>query len=130
MKIALRSLKHGPSTLPSYQLMMDDLNRPLPRQVASFLRVPVEVARAYEDGAAVPHACQLALFWLTKWGQSLVDANATNDIRMAVAYIRVLESRLEQLGHATSPLAVLPEDGGAPASALVVRAIDGGLSVY
>src|SRR5438093_1547124 len=95
MNIQLRSFEHGPTTLPVWQTMLDDLGDP-PQRVARFLGISERSAYRYKQAGYAPKPCQLAVFWLTRWGMSLVDANAVNDARVAVGYVESLRSELER----------------------------------
>lgn len=65
-----------PVQLPSLALMLDDLGQPGVDKLAAALGVtPRTVRRWLADGMA-PRPAMLALFWVTRWGLSLVDAEA------------------------------------------------------
>lgn len=77
-----------PASLPSLAFMLADLGNPCAVELAAFLDVhPRTVARWLQAGVA-PRAAALALFWLTRWGRSQVDADAVNDARLAHALAR------------------------------------------
>lgn len=39
----------------------------------------------------------LAVFWLTSWGRSTVNAQAENDAQLAVAHMHALQRRISEL---------------------------------
>ncbi len=106
-----------PAILPSLDAMLQDLGQPDAEAIGAGLRVhPTTVRRWLRDGDA-PHAIKLALFWMTRWGLSAVEANAQNDAIHShrVAGLRELEAaelrkslplveRLADFGSANDPL--------------------------
>jgi hypothetical protein len=95
MSLQLRSIDHGPASLPIWELILDDLGNPPAARVAKVLGLGVSTVHRYRQLGAAPRACQLALFWLTRWGQSRVNVNAVNDCQMAVSYVASLRRELE-----------------------------------
>lgn len=97
MNFSPYSLGHAPRALPIWQSIIEDLGNPHPRAVARVLGVGTRtVYRWHRDGRA-PRAACLALFWLTRWGRSLVDADAVRSCQLAVAYANALERERDQL---------------------------------
>ena len=84
-----RFLSHAaPRVLPSLAFMLADLGQPCALDLAALLDVhPRTVARWMRAGHA-PRAAALALFWMTRWGRSQIDAHAVNDARLAHALAR------------------------------------------
>ena len=56
---------------------------------------------------------RLALFWLTSWGRSLIEAQAVNDARLAVAYLEALKRQVADLEDAVRYLHALNASGAA-----------------
>lgn len=123
MTLRLRSIEHGPVALPIWETMLDDLGRPPAPRLARFLGVGVSTVYRYNQTGQVPRSVALAVFWMTRWGQSLVNVNAVNDCTQAVGYVECLRRDLEaarlQLEHvlalsntgsANSPLLRGPHD--------------------
>lgn len=94
MKFSPYSLHHAPASLPIWQSILEDLGNPSPAHVAKLLGVGVRTVYRWNRRQRAPRAACLALFWLTRWGRSAVDAQAVNDCRVAVAYANALEREL------------------------------------
>ena len=95
-------------TLPSWQQLLDELGQPSARRIARVLGVgPRTVYRWNATGRAPRVAC-LAVFWLTRWGRSAIDAQAVNDARTAVGYA---DSLRRELLHAERTIAHLKAIG-------------------
>jgi hypothetical protein len=106
-----------PTRLPAFDAILSDLGAPDADAIGTALRVhPATVRRWLRDGEA-PHVVKFALFWMTKWGMSLIEANAYNDAlnSQRIALLRegeaeVLRANLRQIeriadfGSANDPL--------------------------
>jgi predicted DNA-binding transcriptional regulator AlpA len=93
MKIQLYSIEHAPVSLPPWQYMMDDLCSPPARRVARVLGISERSVYRWTSEGNAPRCASLALFWLTNWGRSAVDAQATNDARVAVGFCHSLNAQ-------------------------------------
>jgi len=71
-------LHHIPRTLPSLGDMLADLGRPHPYSLGQALGVDERTARRWIKQGHAPRAAMLALFWVTSWGSSALDASAHN----------------------------------------------------
>jgi len=80
-----------PRHLPPLSLMLDDLGRPSPAAVARSLGVSVRSVRRWIAADEAPRPVLAALFWLTRWGVSEIDAEAHNAATMAAGYVRALK---------------------------------------
>lgn len=90
MDLRLFSIEQVPRSLPVWETILDDLGSPSATRIAKALDVGVStVYRWNADGSAPRMAC-LALFWLTRWGRSEIDARATNDAMTAAGLARSL----------------------------------------
>lgn len=111
--------------------MLDDLGRPTTAALASFLDVDKRTVQRWIASDKMPRAPALAIFWLTRWGQFIVDTEAVNDARLqaglAASYRRtvsVLETRLAHFltvgdfGSANDPTAHLSSASLRPASGM------------
>jgi hypothetical protein len=123
MKFSPYSLHHAPVTLPVWQAILDDLGRPHPSHVARVLGVGVRTVHRWNRDQRAPRTACLALFWLTRWGRSAVEAQAVNDCRVAVGYANALESELARLRARLVQVLAIGEFGSAndPASIEGVR---------
>lgn len=99
-------------------MILDDIGRPPAAAVARALGVNRCTVERWITNDRMPRSAHLALFWLTRWGQSIVDTEAVNHARlyagMAACYEsenRRLQERMQRLialadfGSANSPLA-------------------------
>lgn len=108
----LFSIEQAPRHVPPWEAIIDDLGRPPVDRVARVLGVSRStVYRWHSDGSGPRIAC-LALFWLTRWGRSSVDAQATNDAVMGFQLARALgedrdrlAAKLDQATHENQALA-------------------------
>lgn len=62
--------------------MLDDLGNPPARVIARSFAVSEATARRWIKNDNPPLPVLLATYWLTRWGQSEVDAEAVNAARM------------------------------------------------
>lgn len=99
----------APKQLPPLGVILDDLIGPkTPESIASHLGVSASTVRRWLSRDALPRYAALALFWETRWGQSIVDCEAVNQARMQEGLNRALKNenaslrariaRLEALG--------------------------------
>ena len=88
--------------------MLDDLGQPSARRVARVLGVSQRTAYRWNADGHAPRVACMALFWLTRWGRSAVDAQAVNDARTAIGYA---DSLRRELLHAERQIAHLKAIG-------------------
>ena len=112
MRLDLRSIDHGPVSLPIWQSILEDLANPPPTRVARVLGVSQRTVYRWNATGHAPRVAQLALFWLTRWGQSLVHANAERDCVEAVGLARSLGDQVERLNAEVANLRALSAPGG------------------
>lgn len=97
MELRLFSIDQAPRDLPVWELIINDLGRPSAKRVARALGVGVSTVYRWNlDGHAPRMAC-LALFWLTRWGRSEVNARATNDAILTAQLLRSLNEERSML---------------------------------
>lgn len=109
--------------------MLDDIGRPKPRDLARALGVSQRTVSRWIAADSAPTPVLQALFWLTRWGQSSVNADAHNAATMHAAMvgalrreIDVLRASLERLGRiadfgaANDPAPDVPTHANTPAS--------------
>lgn len=107
MTLQLYSIEHAPRSLPQWQLMIDDLGNPPARRVAQVLGIGERSVYRYTALGYAPRCPSLALFWLTRWGRSAVDAQAVNDAQLAVSYVRCLADEIHRLQNNVRHLSAL-----------------------
>lgn len=90
MDLRLFSLDQAPKSLPVWESILEDLGAPAAPRIARALDVGASTVYRWNQTGTAPRMACLALFWLTRWGRSEVDARATNDAVMAVALARSL----------------------------------------
>lgn len=76
-------LRRLPKAPPALSLMLADIGSPVPEALASAFGVTAATARRWIQEDQAPLPVQLALFWLTRWGTSEIDACAHNDAVLA-----------------------------------------------
>lgn len=90
-------LNRLPRHFPPLSVMLDDMGRPAPAHVARALGVSVRSVRRWMAADAAPRPVMLALFWVTRWGLSAVDAQATNDARLHAGMSASLRREVDEL---------------------------------
>lgn len=141
MKFNPSSVELAPRTLPIWPLLLDDLGNPPSTRIARVLGVGVRTVRRWNKAQRAPRVACLALFWLTRWGRSQVDAQAVNDCMVAVSYATGLESEVRALrvelahvlaigefGAANDPASIPPLPRSVSADILGARSTQGGKS--
>lgn len=96
-------LNRLPGQLPSLSLMLADIGQPSPKALAKPFGVPVSTAAEWIASGSAPLPVLLALFWLTRWGQSSVEADAVNHASMQASMTSALKTERDkaraQLAH-------------------------------
>lgn len=113
MEVQLFSVEHAPVTLPYWQTILDDLGRPPAPRIAKALGIGVRTVHRYNAQDAAPRVVCLALFWLTRWGRSAVNAQAINDAIVSVQLARSLSQEVQQLRLQVQHLQALGSFGAA-----------------
>lgn len=95
MRNFLRAL--APRVIPPLSTILADIGSPTACDLAALLDVhPRTVQRWLADDAA-PRAVLLALFWMTRWGRSQLDAQAHNDAQHAARLARLAQLDVDRL---------------------------------
>lgn len=71
-------LRRLPSGVPSLSCLLSEIGNPSAYYLARAMQVPTQAAAQWIEEDHAPHAVMLALFWLTRWGVSMIDAEAHN----------------------------------------------------
>lgn len=87
-------LNRLPKATPCLSDMLADIGNPTPRALARALDVNPATVRRWISAGTAPQPALLALFWLTRWGRSSVDAEAHNAATMHAAHARELAREL------------------------------------
>lgn len=115
MRLRLRSIDQAPATLPIWQSIRDDLGDPPAHRIARTLGVSVRSVYRWNAAQEAPRCAVLALFWLTRWGQSHVNAQAVNDASMACNYVHALQAEVATLTKRVQYLERISHSGAANA---------------
>ncbi len=91
-------LNRLPKAMPSLDDMLHDIGNPSVENLAKALGVSTRTVHRWkvlDDDA--PRVARLAIFWLTQWGQSVVECEAVNTARVHVAYVAALRAEVRKL---------------------------------
>lgn len=131
MEFQLFHITKAPRELPPWELIINDLNKPSAVQIARTLDVGVSTVFRWQKTGNVPRSAVMALFWLTRWGHSLIDTSATNDAIFYANMCRALQlenaglkSHIELLGRQRDKLSHQVAHFAALAQGLEPAAID------
>jgi predicted DNA-binding transcriptional regulator AlpA len=92
-----RSIAYMPKTIPAFKDMLVDIGNPHPREIAKALKVTERSVWRWLAANKAPHSVMLAIFWLTKWGMSEIEAAAHNAAIGSAAQARCLQEELERV---------------------------------
>ena len=68
--------------IPSLGQSLADLGNPSPREIASYLDVTERTVYRWVAAGVAPRPVELALFWETSYGESLIDCDLVNRSRV------------------------------------------------
>ena len=102
-----------PKYVPPLSMMLADMANPKPRELARALGVTERTVHRWMRADHAPRAVMLALFWLTRWGQSAVDCHAYNSATLSAAVAASLTREVETLNAKVARLARLGDFGAA-----------------
>lgn len=97
MDLQFSSVERAPQRVPLWDQLMDDLGRPRPARLARALGVGRSTIYRWNTTGHAPRLACLAVFWLTRWGRSEIDAQATNDAILAANLARALSEERDAL---------------------------------
>lgn len=87
----------APGQLPPLSLLLDDIPTRCARTIARHLGVNSRTLQRYQVADQAPRAVHLALFWETRWGQSVLDAEIFNRDSVQRGLIGALQAENAQL---------------------------------
>ena len=90
-------LNRLPRQLPPLSLILEDLGRPSPAAIAAAIDTPERSVRRWIATDHAPRPAMLALFWLTRWGMSLVDCEAGRLADLHGALARCRQAELDEV---------------------------------
>jgi hypothetical protein len=83
----------APDALPPLSVLVDDLHGHVDHNsIGQHLGVSGLTVRRWRDADCAPRAAMLALFWETRWGLSMLDAQAVNLVRSHVGLNNALKN--------------------------------------
>lgn len=91
-----------PSGVPSLGRLLAEVGNPSPFYLARAMHVPTKTAAKWIEEDNAPRSVMLALFWLTKWGVSMIEADAHNaavlSAQVAASSLREVDALRDTLG--------------------------------
>lgn len=112
----------SPTQMPPLWMLVDDIGRPSPRQLARSFDVTERTVKRWLKEDQAPRAVMFALFWLTRWGQQAVHCEAHNDAILQASIARNLRDQIERLRAQLEHLGRIADFGAANDPAESVRA--------
>lgn len=97
MELNLSSLDRAPKAIPIWDFIVEDLGNPPATGIAKVLGVSRSTVYRWQAEGGGPRIACLALFWLTRWGRSEINAQAVNDAALASQLARSLGQERQQL---------------------------------
>lgn len=87
----------APGQLPPISLLLDDIPTRCTSSIARHLGINPRTVQRYQADDQAPRAVHLALFWETRWGQSVLDAEIFNRDSVQRGLIGALQAENAQL---------------------------------
>ena len=87
----------APGQLPPLSLLLDDLPTRCARSIARHLGINHRTLQRYAADDQAPRLVMLALFWETRWGQSVLDAEIFNRDSVQRGHLGALQRENAQL---------------------------------
>lgn len=106
-------LNRLPRQLPALPTMLADLGNPGAAALGRALGVTDRTARRWLADGNAPRPALLALFWLTRWGQSAVACEAHNAAVMHAGMVGCLQREIASLRRELGRVLALGEFGSA-----------------
>lgn len=86
-----------PRALPSWGQMLDSLGNPSAQEMAKLLHLSERTIYGYQRAGQAPYSVMLAVFWLTPWGDSALDCDRENLLRVLQSLTKSLENEAATL---------------------------------
>lgn len=90
-------LNRMPRRMPELATMLADIGNPSPEAVARALGVSTRSVQRWIAKEAAPRPVMVAIFWLTRWGMSSVNAEAVNLAALRSGEANVMRRKVEDL---------------------------------
>lgn len=108
----------APAAVPDLAALVLELGLDA-RAIARHLAVAERTVYHWLSTGKAPRAALLALFWETRWGQSIVEAEAVNAARVHAGYVAALEREVATLRARIARLEATGDFGSANAPAWI-----------
>lgn len=102
-----------PTQLPPLPAILADLGHPSSQAIGRALGVTERTARRWIATGQAPRAAILALFWVTRWGSSQIDAHAHNGAQLARLQVQALADENAALRAELARVLALGDTGAA-----------------
>lgn len=112
-KVNASLLRRLPQDMPPFSFMLQDIGSPSAHSVAAAFKVDVRTAKQWMTADRAPHAVMMAIFWVTKWGISVADANAHNDAVLSASTARIRSEEVVRLKAQVAHIERLADFGSA-----------------
>ena len=106
-------LAHAPHVLPPIAVVLADIGNPTAQDLAKLLAMDPRTIERWVRADKMPRAAHLALFWLTRWGRSIVDSQAVNDARLYASLARARAEEVTRLEVKLAKLIAIADFGSA-----------------
>lgn len=106
-------LNRLPKVIMPLSMILGEIGNPKPRELARALGVSERTVFRWIKDDDAPKAVLLSLFWLTKWGQDIVNCDAGNDARLQAAIAAGLRRENEVLQEKLTGLGRIADFGAA-----------------
>lgn len=80
-----------PRQLPALRTIIDDLDSARPADVARYLGVSERSVWGWLAAEQCPRPAHLALFWVSRWGASIIAAESANEVRWHAGHAAALQ---------------------------------------
>lgn len=91
-----------PRNIPPLKALLLDIGAS-PRQAAKALHVSERTVKNWLRYESEPRSVRIALFWLSRWGFSVLDADLTNQIRIYRGLARSQADYIKRLENFSTP---------------------------
>lgn len=81
----------APRQIPPPSVLLADIGQPPPAVIARALGVSLRTVYGWKAADQCPRPAHLAMFWESRWGQSVANAEAINGERFARGLVQALE---------------------------------------
>ena len=112
-----------PKEVPPLETLLDNIGRPRARKVAKALGVSERTVQRWQETGHAPRPVLLALFWITRWGFSIIDCKAHNDAVMYAGMVNGLKRQIADLEERLEAVGRIGDFGSANDPAPGVRSV-------